>query len=78
MTEEPEDNSVIDFEKVCRTCLSAVEDMKPLYEECVSNVCLVEKLMSCTFVQVCVYSYLIRNIFYVSNNSKLFFLPHDK
>lgn len=55
-------NSVIDFEKVCRTCLSAVEDMKPLYEECASDVCLVEMLMSCTFVQVGVFLFNKKHI----------------
>ncbi|GLV44433.1 Meiotic central spindle [Carabus blaptoides fortunei] len=46
-----ETDSVLDFDKICRTCLLEADDMKPLYEECVSDVCLVEMLMSCTFVE---------------------------
>lgn len=43
-----------DFVKVCRTCLSEKE-LLPLFETCSNSVCLVEMLMSCTFVQVYYY-----------------------
>lgn len=54
--------SIKDFVKVCRTCLSEKE-LLPLYGTCSNSVCLVEMLMSCTFVQV--YYYLqIYDLFY--------------
>ncbi|GLV44434.1 uncharacterized protein CBL_10238 [Carabus blaptoides fortunei] len=51
MTERTDNLSIYDFGKICRTCL-AEGDMKSLYENCSSKVCLIEMLMSCTFIQL--------------------------
>lgn len=45
------DIAVENFAKICRTCLNEGE-MKPLFETCSNDACLIEKLMSCTFIAV--------------------------
>lgn len=51
MSNQVNNLTINDFEAICRTCLSK-GDLKPLYENCDEQTCLVEMLMTCTFVQV--------------------------
>lgn len=45
------DKKVIDFDKVCRTCLSIKKDMRPLFEELIATL-----LMECTNIKVNYYN----------------------
>lgn len=54
------------FGEICRTCLKEEDDLKPLYEMCIKQTCIIEMLMACTFIRVrscycnlCIDSYYI-------------------
>lgn len=57
-----------DFAKICRTCLAEGE-MLPLYETCLNETCIIEMLMSCTFIQVNKQNYELKQKWIVCYNN---------
>lgn len=51
-----------DFGKICRTCLKE-DDLKPLYQMCLKQTCVIEMLMSCTFIRVHIVSQIYAWVF---------------